>query len=69
MRACIGLTVSLVRQGRMRDARDMASRLMALDPSFTPEEWARSRPFPQMELLESFVADLRSALTEAAEGL
>ena len=69
VRACIGLTVSLVRQGRMRDARDMASRLMALDPSFTPEEWARSRPFPQMELLESFVADLRSALTEAAEGL
>ncbi len=68
VRACIGLTVSLVRQGRMRDAREMANRLMALDPAFTPEEWARSRPFPQRDLVESFVADLRLALTEAAEG-
>jgi TolB-like protein/Flp pilus assembly protein TadD len=60
-RAWIGLTVALVRQGRMREAAQAADRMLALDPLFTTADWARSRPFSHQETLARFLADLRAA--------
>jgi tetratricopeptide (TPR) repeat protein len=60
-RAWIGLTVALVRQGRMSEARKSADNLVSLDPGFTAGQWARSRPFNDERLLQSFVKDLRAA--------
>jgi adenylate cyclase len=60
-RAWIGLTVALVRQGRMEEAAEAADTMLSLDPLFTTAEWARSRPFSHEETLSRFVADLRAA--------
>jgi tetratricopeptide (TPR) repeat protein len=61
VRAWIGLTLSLVRQGRVGEAKLAAEYLLSLDPAFTAAEWAKSRPFNDEELLKSFVRDLCAA--------
>ncbi|WP_192357576.1 adenylate/guanylate cyclase domain-containing protein [Mesorhizobium mediterraneum] len=60
-RAWIGLTVALVRQGSIRDAEASAKTLMTLDPRFTINGWAKSRPFSNNTILEHFTSDLRAA--------
>jgi tetratricopeptide (TPR) repeat protein len=60
-RAWIGLTVALVRQGKMKEAKHRADTLLSLDPHFTSAEWGRSRPFNDEQLLAAFIADLKSA--------
>ncbi|NJM29260.1 MAG: tetratricopeptide repeat protein [Rhizobiales bacterium] len=61
VRAFIGLTVSLCRQGSMNDARATAREVLRLDPEFTALEWSKSKPFQDERLSLSFVADLREA--------
>jgi hypothetical protein len=34
--------------------------VLTLDPAFTADEWARSRPFQDKQLLVQFVRDLRA---------
>jgi adenylate cyclase len=60
-RAWIGLTVAFVRQKKSHEAQNSARTLLDLDPRFTVEEWASSRPFKDAALLERFVSDLRKA--------
>jgi class 3 adenylate cyclase/Flp pilus assembly protein TadD len=68
-RAWIGLTATYVRQGRVRDARDAAKTLLSLDPGFAIEDWAKSRPFSDGQILEAFKSDLALAgLPQAAAG-
>jgi TolB-like protein len=60
-RAWIGLTVAYVRQGRLEEAQDCARRLQSLDPKFSVEEWASSKPFSEERILEGFKSDLVTA--------
>jgi class 3 adenylate cyclase/TolB-like protein/Flp pilus assembly protein TadD len=60
-RAWIGLTVALVRQGRLGEAAQAAETMLSLDPLFTTADWARSRPFSHPETLSRFIAELRAA--------
>lgn len=61
VRAWIGLTAALVRQGRIQDARDSARVLMDLDPDFSIDAWTRSKPFSDAAILDRFARDLRAA--------
>jgi class 3 adenylate cyclase/TolB-like protein/Tfp pilus assembly protein PilF len=61
VRAWIGLTAALVRQGRTQDARDSARVLMDLDPDFSIDAWTRSKPFSDAAILDRFARDLRAA--------
>lgn len=60
VRAWIGLSVALNRQGRQRDGAEAAATVLLLDPAFTAAEWARSGPFRDKALSDQFVADLRA---------
>jgi class 3 adenylate cyclase/tetratricopeptide (TPR) repeat protein len=59
VRAWIGLAVTLNRLGKSKEARHAAQSILALDPHFTVQEWAQSRPFNDPALLDHFIADLR----------
>jgi adenylate cyclase len=58
VRAWLGLAIALSRQGKSKEARHAAETVLALDPHFTAQEWAQSRPFSDPTLLERFIADL-----------
>lgn len=60
VRAWIGLSMALNRQGKSKEAHHAALSVLALDPHFTIEGWAQSRPFNDPVLLDHFVADLRA---------
>ena len=60
-RAWIGITVAYIRQGRAEEARMSARELLSLDPKFSIEEWAKSKPFSNPRMLEEFKSDLFSA--------
>jgi class 3 adenylate cyclase/tetratricopeptide (TPR) repeat protein len=59
VRAWIGLAIALHRQGKAAEAAQAAETVLSLDPRFTAEEWAKSRPFSDPALLDRFVSDLR----------
>jgi tetratricopeptide (TPR) repeat protein len=61
VRAWIGLAIALSRQGKSKEAAQAAEAVLGLDPHFTAEEWAQSRPFNDSALLRRFVADLKAA--------
>ncbi len=60
-RAWIGLPIALIRQNKADEARKCAATLLELDPLFTVDEWAISRPFSDQALLEKFKSDFREA--------
>ena len=59
-RAWIGLAVALNRQGKIQEGKEAARTVMDLDPMFNAEEWAKSRPFQDDNLVQLFVRDLRA---------
>lgn len=60
VRAWIGLAVALTRQGKSGEAAHAAESVLSLDPHFTAQEWAQSRPFNDQVLVDHFVKDLRA---------
>lgn len=60
LRAWIGLAVTLNRQGKSNEGKEAARTVLTLDPAFTADEWAKSRPFQDKKLLNQFVKDLRA---------
>ncbi|MER9432042.1 tetratricopeptide repeat protein [Mesorhizobium sp. M0408] len=61
VRAWLGLTVALVRQNKLGDALNAASRLLELDPKFTITDWSRAKPFADDALLSAFAHDMEKA--------
>jgi tetratricopeptide (TPR) repeat protein len=60
VRAWIGLAMALNRQGKSKEAQLAADTVLGLDPHFTVQEWAHSRPFNDPSLLDRFVTDLKA---------
>jgi adenylate cyclase len=60
LRAWIGLAVTLNRQGKSDEGKEAARTVLTLDAAFTADEWAKSRPFQDKQLLAQFVSDLRA---------
>ncbi len=59
-RAWLGLAIALTRQGKSIEAKHAAESVLSIDPHFTAQEWARSQPFRDADLLARFVADMRA---------
>jgi adenylate cyclase len=60
VRAWIGLAVTLNRQGKSSEGQSAAKTVIALDPTFSSSEWAKSRPFQDDVLIQQFVSDLNA---------
>ncbi len=62
VRAWIGLAVALNRQGKGKEAKQVATTVLSLDPTFSSEVWGKSRPFHDDELLNAFIKDLQAVM-------
>jgi adenylate cyclase len=61
VRAHIGLTIALNRQGRQIEAIATGEAVLALDPKFSTQEWMSSKPFYDDGMSADFATDLRAA--------
>jgi Flp pilus assembly protein TadD len=59
-RAYLCLALSYARLGQFDEARRTAKELLHHDPQFTIAEWARNRPYADVAVMNSLIADMRA---------